>query len=385
MEDIENSFDSQFAKINNLRWLPWVGKKYTSNEFKLLIVGESHYLDKVPDEKFNEKYLEVSNRKMFTRQIIKEIPIDKNQNNNTFENLHRAFFGTNNIDRSEFWSRVCFYNFAQRLLDYRHNERPNIHDFTLGWDVFIEVIKILQPTHCIFIGVGASNFFNQSMSSLNVNYTQVEWLDRISRTYPRSASVNINYPLNLLFIQHTSQYFSWFKWNDFIRKRYKNLITDFEKYVFVDKKTGIEIDKEYEGIEETKLNIPTWLSHKPIIACDYHKYSNVDDDAKFLSIGRAQYNQQSASIKLFRHNGNKWSRQSEEVPIERVGDFTLMLLSTINKIQNNSSDKSILDEEFIAEGDFEFLKDEIQNKKERIKTSLLEIKELLDKIDIQKI
>ena len=48
------SLDSQFDKIENLTWFPWVGKGYKCAKRKLLVVGESHYLNEDSDEN-NEK------------------------------------------------------------------------------------------------------------------------------------------------------------------------------------------------------------------------------------------------------------------------------------------------------------------------------------------
>jgi len=38
-------------------------------------------------------------------------------------------------------------------------EQPNNSDFKNGWAVFEEVVKILKPTDCIFLGLKASEGF----------------------------------------------------------------------------------------------------------------------------------------------------------------------------------------------------------------------------------
>ena len=67
------------------------------------------------------------------------------------------------------------------------------------------------------------------------------------------------------------------------------------------------------------MKSPKNLSHKPIISVnDYDKieakYSN-RTDAKALSIGKAQYNKKEISLKVWRYVKGRWSRQSEELPI----------------------------------------------------------------------
>ena len=70
------------------------------------------------------------------------------------------------------------------------------------------------------------------------------------------------------------------------------------------------------------MKIPTTLKHKPVIVCE--NYENVDgraayrSEAKGLSLGLAQWNDRGkvdVSAKVWRHTGEKWSRQSEELPL----------------------------------------------------------------------
>lgn len=80
------------------------------------------------------------------------------------------------------------------------------------------------------------------------------------------------------------------------------------------------------------MKIPTNLKHKPVIVCE--NYENVDgryaynSDAKGLSLGLAQWNDRGKvdiSAKVWRHTGEKWSRQSEEMPLHRVLDLAILV------------------------------------------------------------
>jgi len=80
------------------------------------------------------------------------------------------------------------------------------------------------------------------------------------------------------------------------------------------------------------MEIPTSLKHKPVIISK--NYENVDgrfayhSDAKGLTLGLAQWNDRGKvdiSAKVWRHTGNKWSRQSEEMPLHRVLDLAIMI------------------------------------------------------------
>lgn len=83
------------------------------------------------------------------------------------------------------------------------------------------------------------------------------------------------------------------------------------------------------------MNIPTSLKHKPVIISE--NYENVDgryayqSDAKGLSLGLAQWNDRGKvdiSAKVWRYTGEKWSRQSEELPLHRVLDLAILVCRT---------------------------------------------------------
>lgn len=80
------------------------------------------------------------------------------------------------------------------------------------------------------------------------------------------------------------------------------------------------------------MKIPTTLKHKPVIVSE--NYENIDganaykSDAKGLSLGLAQWNDRGkvdVSAKIWRYTGEKWSRQSEEMPLHRVLDLAILV------------------------------------------------------------
>ena len=80
------------------------------------------------------------------------------------------------------------------------------------------------------------------------------------------------------------------------------------------------------------MKIPTTLKHKPVFVSE--NYDEVDgryaykSDAKGLSLGLAQWNDRGrvdVSAKVWRYTGEKWSRQSEELPLHRVADLMILL------------------------------------------------------------
>ncbi len=79
------------------------------------------------------------------------------------------------------------------------------------------------------------------------------------------------------------------------------------------------------------MKIPTTLKHKPVIVSE--NYADIDGrsayntDAQGLSLGLAQWNDRGKvdiSAKVWRYTGEKWSRQSEELPLHRVIDLAIL-------------------------------------------------------------
>ncbi|WP_249310268.1 DUF6530 family protein [Bacillus sp. FJAT-49736] len=78
--------------------------------------------------------------------------------------------------------------------------------------------------------------------------------------------------------------------------------------------------------------VPRNLKHQPLMVVEQYEdmdgYRAGDSDAKGLSLGIAQWNPKEISVKVWRYadKGEKWSRQSEELPLHRNLDLTILLL-----------------------------------------------------------
>jgi len=84
------------------------------------------------------------------------------------------------------------------------------------------------------------------------------------------------------------------------------------------------------------MKIPVTLKHKPVIVSE--DYENIDgryahhSDTQGLSLGLAQWNDRGRvdiSAKVWRYTGEKWSRQSEELPLHRVLDLALLICRSL--------------------------------------------------------
>ena len=158
---------------------------------------------------------------------------------------------------------------------------------------------------------------------------------------------------------------------------------------------AIGADEEKAMATHSTKNIPTHLTHKPVIGCNYDgvvnrvpgKYRDYTD-ARYISIGHAQYNREEASVKVMRHTGKKWSRQSEEVPIQRLPYMMIMLLAAIYKIQNpneNGPCSKYINDEIVAPDGMRIIRSEVKNWANYLKDGIEGIKDLLSRIDVSKI
>lgn len=95
------------------------------------------------------------------------------------------------------------------------------------------------------------------------------------------------------------------------------------------------------------MDAPT-RKHKPIVSVsDYDRidgqYAN-DTDALALSLGFAQYNKpglppelRELSLKVWRMGNSGWSRMSEELPIHRNLDLSILFIKTLIEGYNEQS------------------------------------------------
>ena len=122
--------------------------------------------------------------------------------------------------------------------------------------------------------------------------------------------------------------------------------------------------------------IPTWLSHKPLLAVDY---SDIDaesgaGDAKFLSLGKATWNNEDCSAKVWRYSdeSKKWQRQSEELPLWRVLDMAKLVIASICGVDSG------MEEEPVENQDLLFLKDYIKDNMSLYYPRIKKLREILN-------
>lgn len=105
---------------------------------------------------------------------------------------------------------------------------------------------------------------------------------------------------------------------------------------------------EFSNITDMRLSVisdldPLKLKHRPMWllsgydAHDGHHAGN--SDCKFLSVGWAQYGDQAVTVKALRHTGDRWSRQSEELPLHRALHLAAFAILAMAKAEVDGADE----------------------------------------------
>lgn len=215
-------FDADFLRVDGLTWLPWVGHRYSERptDRRLLVVGESHYVRGSTPEERQANRQKWHAYPQYTRDVVSESLIHRDWTTPTLSNIPKLLFRTSEIDCPRMWGDTAYYNHVQRMMDYDQDgqpERPAWEDFVTGWRVFGDVVRVLQPSHCLFIGVEAARSF--SLGSITVT-------QQVGRTWARTAQLGIGgRSVELIFVQHLGKYFSWSQWHDYLQAQHLGFMT----------------------------------------------------------------------------------------------------------------------------------------------------------------
>ena len=222
------NYDNQFEQVNNLTWFPWVGTDYASASRQILIVGESHYINEDTRKEAFAREAQIRENREHTRLCLSEVLIDKSWYNPTYPNLMEALCDRGVMpENKEALDKIAYYNFIQRQLNYTDGEqKPTGEDYQVAWTCFIDIVKILRPTDCVFLGVRSETGFGAMMNALNIEHSIVNFPEQVNGAYPRKATITLEdgFSLTMYFIKHPSMYFSAQKWHDFLKEQTPELI-----------------------------------------------------------------------------------------------------------------------------------------------------------------
>lgn len=131
------------------------------------------------------------------------------------------------------------------------------------------------------------------------------------------------------------------------------------------------------------MDTPKNPKHKSIVLARKYskndgKYKN-DTDAMSLSIGLAQWenSENDISAKVFRRKNGKWLRQSEELPIHRVLDLSILVISSLTKNAENLAQITSLNEEVVNTEGLVFIEENFQKDRENLIQRIEELEKVI--------
>ncbi len=217
----DKQFDAAFDKIEGLARYPWVGSKFANSDCRPLIIGDSHYA--TDGKNFSQEALEEFQDKDSTRGVVNCVIKDKCKGETTwnmYEGLLKTFIEISPDNVKDFWSKVAFYNFIQRIMESSDQE-PSDDDKREGWSCHASVIKILKPTSVLIVGVrndGGSDYINNNGVKLEDFKDDKE--NKVNRCAPRIGRILTSESIiPLTLIHHTSQRYIPDKWREYLKKR----------------------------------------------------------------------------------------------------------------------------------------------------------------------
>ena len=229
MATSDKQFDSQFDKVTNLTHYPWIGSGYASAPKRVLIMGDSHYtIDGNTKEFCQEEYDRCITDKEYTRGIIGcEI---KNPGSWSFHKyLEKTFLDEANMNVEAFWNKVASYNFIQEPMKSIHEE-PSHDDYETAWKCFADVVQIIKPDICIFIGLRNKEGIN-ILDEKKVKHSIRYFDTKVNNSWPMVGDLQFEdgYKLPFYMIHHTAQYYSPQLWHDFLNKEIPEVVSFLDK------------------------------------------------------------------------------------------------------------------------------------------------------------
>jgi len=204
------NFDSEFSKIKNLKFYPYVGEKYGEDQKRIMVYA--HNIP-VPSEKFEAELLRTKSKTHFA-DALSEYTFIKGDWTKSFRNFIKGTLGLdkdyskssdveiiNKID--EFVEGITYTNFINGLVKSETQNNAKISEEQRKESITIqnEIIQILNSTHCIAWG---KNVFEHILEFPDFEVIETKKIDKIGFGYVKIQNkINLN-TINVLKVFHPS-------------------------------------------------------------------------------------------------------------------------------------------------------------------------------------
>jgi hypothetical protein len=179
-----------------IRFKPFVGENYHNQDFKILVLGESHYLG---NEDMKAFLSESPTIEQITKNVVKGY-LDYKQTGkgyskwmNTFTKFTNAINGSESSIKKivEFWGSSSFYNYVQAPTK-GPRIKPTQTEFESSIKAFQEIVEELKPNLIFFWGHRLwDNFPKANYASREINGERIHYL-------------NMSYKVPIMVVPHPS-------------------------------------------------------------------------------------------------------------------------------------------------------------------------------------
>ena len=140
-----------------------------------------------------------------------------------------------------------------------------------------------------------------------------------------------------------------------------------------------------------QLEFPDQIQHSPVFVVPYFGHDpnrENNTDAQFISLGWSQWDGDEPAAKVVRHSGERWSRQSEELPLARLVDLAILTAlalsegSSFTKIEKDvfENQTSSIDVAYGSKRNRAYLSDTLKSD-EALKRRFRELYRILKSVD----
>lgn len=230
MEKLLNKeFDSEFDKIEDLTWYPWVGKDYKNSDYKILVIGESQYAVDEEGEFCEETSKAFLNSKEISREFFFEAVEQSVETKTFYTSLFKTYMDEVSKENLEmFAGNISFYHFFQTVDEKVSGNSRNKEERLLSWKIWGEVVNVLKPDLCIVHGISMHKYFDSFCNSNDVSF---DWADVESGFYEKGqqpikaeCKLDLDKSMNLIFLRHTSSIgYSSKLWREFLNHQYPEI------------------------------------------------------------------------------------------------------------------------------------------------------------------
>lgn len=167
--------------MHPIRFKPFIGKNFEKQDFKVLVLGESHYLnenDLINYLDKNTKSEAITNNVLNDYIEYKKTGLSFSRWMNTFTKFSNVISGRelNSKETVDFWESCAFYNYVQ-VPTPGTRISPSKVDFSLSMEAFKEVINQYKPNIIIFWGYRLwNNFPKEEYTITSLENSQIHYL-----------------------------------------------------------------------------------------------------------------------------------------------------------------------------------------------------------------